>query len=78
MGALVVLVAVGMGVIWLTSSQARPVTLRQAETQLGAGGTGAPGATRPAPGVYQYTGSGTEKLSLPPLSQAEGPSMPGW
>ena len=79
-GALVLLVAVGTGVIWLTSSQARPVTLRQAETQLGGGAadsTGAPGATRPAPGVYQYMGSGTEKLSLPPLSQAEGPSMPG-
>ena len=79
-GALVLLVAVGTGVIWLTSSQARPVTLRQAETRLGTGAadsTGAPGATRPAPGVYQYMGSGTEKLSLPPLSQAEGPSMPG-
>ena len=79
-GALVLLVAVGTGVIWLTSSHARPVTLRQAEIQLGAGGagaTGAPGATRPSPGVYQYTGSGTEKLSLPALSQAEGPSMPG-
>jgi len=32
---------------------------------------------RPAPGVYAYLGSGTERLSVPPLSQAEGPTIPG-
>ena len=32
---------------------------------------------RPAPGVYDYTVTGTEKLSLPPLSQCEGPTIPG-
>jgi len=53
------------------------VTLRQAEARLGESGTGSPGAARPAPGVYEYTGSGTEKLSLPPLSQTEGALMPG-
>ena len=28
-------------------------------------------------GVYAYTGAGTERLSLPPLSQSEGPTVPG-
>ena len=76
-GPLVILLLVGAGVTWLTASKAAPVTLRQAELRLGSSATGAPGATRPAPGVYQYTGTGTERLSLPPLSQAEGPSIPG-
>jgi len=77
LGALLMVVAAGTTVVWLTSSRARPVTLRQAESRLGAGAGGMPGANRPAPGVYQYTGSGTETLSLPPLSQGEGPSIPG-
>jgi len=64
-------------VVVLASSHARPVSLRQAEAELGKGGAGVPGANRPAPGVYEYIGSGTEKLSLPPLSQAEGPTLPG-
>ncbi|HUI48728.1 MAG TPA: hypothetical protein VL119_08525, partial [Acidimicrobiia bacterium] len=34
-------------------------------------------AVRPAAGVYVYRGSGTEHLSLPPKSQAQGPQMPG-
>jgi hypothetical protein len=72
-----VLLAVFAGVLLLTPSHARPVSLRQAEAELGTGDQGAPGAARPAPGVYEYTGSGTEHLSLPPLSQPEGPTMPG-
>lgn len=32
---------------------------------------------RPEPGVYRYEGSGTESLSVPPLSQDQGPTMPG-
>ncbi len=76
-GVLVVLAGAGAGVVWLTSSVARPVTLRQAETRLAKTGTEEPDATRPAPGVYLYRGSGTEKLSLPPMSQTEGPSIPG-
>jgi hypothetical protein len=75
--AVVIAVAAGTTAVWLTASRARPVTLRQAEIQLGAGARGVPGANRPAPGVYEYTGTGTEKLSLPPLSQGEGPSIPG-
>jgi len=75
--ALVLFVGVGAGLVSLTSSRARPVTLRQAESRLAKGASSTPGEGRPAPGVYQYMGSGTEKLSLPPLSQAEGPSIPG-
>ncbi len=33
--------------------------------------------THPLPGVYSYQGSGTDSLSLPPLSQSEGPTLPG-
>jgi hypothetical protein len=62
---------------WLTASRATDVTLRQAETHQGAGGRGMPSNGRPAPGVYDYTGTGTERLSLPPLSQSEGPTIPG-
>ena len=42
-------------------------------------GSGPPDAPdgRPAPGVYDYRGSGTEQLSLPSLSQSEGPTIPG-
>jgi len=76
-GVLLVVVGAGAAVIWLTSSRARQVSLHEAEAELGKRGTGSPGAARPDPGVYRYTGSGTESLSLPPLSQAEGPSMPG-
>ena len=75
--ALVLLAGAGAGIVWLTSSRARPVTLCQAESRLGKNGSAAPGAGRPSPGVYEYTGSGSEQLSLPPLSQAEGRSMPG-
>lgn len=60
----------------LTASRAHEVTLGQAEQRLGRRSLGIAGA-RPAPGVYDYTGSGTEHLSLPPLSQGEGPTMPG-
>ena len=76
-GLLVLLAGAGTVVIWLTSNRARPVTLGQAESQLGKRGNGYPGPSRPTPGVYRYSGSGTEKLSLPPLSQVEGPLMPG-
>ena len=77
LGAVVILLGSLVLVVVLSTSHAKPVSLRQAEVQLGNGGGGEPGANRPSPGVYEYTGSGTEKLTLPPLSQAEGPTMPG-
>ncbi len=76
-GIVIVLVGVGVAAVWLTASHARQVTLREAEARSGSGGNGAPTAGRPAPGVYSYSSSGTERLSLPPLSQTEGPTMPG-
>jgi hypothetical protein len=77
LGAFLVLIGAGVAVIWLTPSRARSVTMQQAETRLGRGGTDPQGDPRPVPGVYRYTGSGTDTLSLPPLSQPEGPTMPG-
>lgn len=81
MGA-VLLVVVGVAaLVVLSTNRAREVTMGQAEQRVGgaAGTPGTPGnaGLRPAPGVYEYRGSGTEHLSLPPLSQAEGPTMPG-
>jgi hypothetical protein len=58
---------------WYPSS---PVSMGQAVQHLGSKGQGVAGA-RPTRGVYLYTGSGTDKLSLPPLAQAQGPTMPG-
>ena len=77
LGALLVLAGAGVAAMWLTASRARPVTMQQAETRLGQGSTDPQGDARPAPGVYEYHGSGTDTLSLPPLSQPEGPTMPG-
>jgi hypothetical protein len=76
-GAFLVLIAAAVAVMWLTPSQAQPVTMQQAQTQMGRGSTDPQGNSRPVPGVYRYTGSGTDSLSLPPLSQPEGPTMPG-
>ena len=75
---LVVLLVLGGGcvVVWSTTSRAGPVTLREAESRLHSIGD-APGARRPASGVYAYVGSGSERLSFPPLSQSEGPTIPG-
>ena len=75
-------VAAGLVVIvgltlWLTRGGAQPVTIEQAKRRLPPGLPVAPGGGRPAPGVYAYRGSGSERLSLPPLSQAEGPTIPG-
>lgn len=76
LGIVVVLVAAGVVTVVLTTSHAHQVSIAQAEQRLGSGARGVAGL-RPAPGVYRYTGSGTERLSLPPLSQSEGPTIPG-
>ena len=75
--AVVLLAGAGVGVLWLTANRAVPVTMRQAESRMGMSGGRVTDTARPAPGVYLYTGSGMDHLSLPPLSQAEGPTMPG-
>ncbi|HXX90897.1 MAG TPA: hypothetical protein VEI83_11825 [Acidimicrobiales bacterium] len=77
LGVLLLLLGTAVLVVWLTTNRARPVTMRQAQSRLPKGGGAASSAIRPVPGVYAYSGSGTEHLSSPPLSQAEGPTMPG-
>jgi hypothetical protein len=74
-GAVLVVLA-GAGVLAFGGDRAHEVTMNQAEQRLGEHGGGVAGA-RPAPGVYRYKGSGTERLSFPPLSQSEGPLIPG-
>jgi hypothetical protein len=73
----VLLLGAGALVGWLRTSHEKPVTVKQAESRLPPSSAAGPGDTRPAPGVYLYAGSGTDHLSLPPLSQRQGPSMPG-
>ena len=77
MGAIVLLLAAGAGAVWLTTSRAVPVTMGQAESRLRPDAPPTDLGARPSPGVYHYVGSGTDRLSLPPLSQPEGPTMPG-
>ncbi|MGO9344524.1 MAG: hypothetical protein ACLP6E_18710 [Acidimicrobiales bacterium] len=74
--AIILFLGAGCVVIWATTNRATQVTLRQAEARLHSKGD-APGARRPASGVYDYAGSGTEHVSFPPLSQSEGPTIPG-
>jgi hypothetical protein len=77
LGAVVLLLGGGAIVVWLTTSRAVPVSIAQAEGRLGTNDSIGSLGNRPAPGVYRFTGSGTDRLSLPPLSQPEGPTMPG-
>lgn len=85
-----VVVAVGvvavLGFLYVRRDTARPVSVEEARERLdesastvsgssSATVSGAPG--RPPAGVYDYTGSGTSQLSLPPLSQDQGPTIPG-
>jgi hypothetical protein len=74
LGVVVALIVAGTA-LWLSADRAHQVSVRQAKEQAGAL-SGVPGSGRPTPGVYRYVGSGLEKLSLPPLSQGEGPGIP--
>ncbi len=77
MGVLLLLVGGGAILVWVTTSRAVPVSMSQAESRVGPDALPRALGNRPAPGVYRYTGAGTDHLSLPPLSQPEGPTMPG-
>jgi len=75
----VAVVLVGGGVtLWVLwhRSSARPVTRAEAIRRFHPlqGGNGGP--ARPAQGVYAYRGTGREALSVPPKSQAQGPTIP--
>jgi hypothetical protein len=56
--------------------RAREVSIQQAAGNYHPGASD-PIGPHPLPGVYAYTGTGTDQLSLPPLSQPEGPTLPG-
>lgn len=76
LGVIVVLLGTLVIVFAVTGNHSHEVTMTQAEARLGPVG-GSAGNGRPAQGVYRYVGSGTESLTLPPLSQPEGPVVPG-
>ena len=65
-----------VSVVLTVEGRARPVSMSQAISRYHSDPAADPG-THPLPGVYSYQGSGTDKLSLPPLSQSEGPTLPG-
>ncbi len=65
-----------VSVVITLQGRARPVSVSQAINRYRSNPGANPG-THPLPGVYTYQGTGTDSLSLPPLSQAEGPTLPG-
>ncbi len=73
-----VVVFLGAGAAaWLRRPGPAPVSVEQAQRRAGPVTALAPGDGRPQPGVYLYDGSGRDRLSLPPVSQSQGPTMPG-
>jgi hypothetical protein len=80
----VVGVALLAGVVTLVAlwnrDSSRPVSMEEARRRAGAAGSDQSGgevAFRPAAGVYRYRGEGTEHLDKPPLTQTQGPDIPG-
>ena len=66
-------------VLWNRGSS-RPVSMEEARRRAGTPGTDQSAgavAFRPAAGTYQYRGEGTEQLDKPPLTQTQGPDIPG-
>ena len=61
---------------WLSQEKGRPGTVDEAAAQFERGNRAGGGPGVPAEGVYRYTGSGTERLSVPPVRQDQGPEMP--
>ncbi len=80
LGALALVVVGGVG--WFAyqwdHSGARPLSAGVAVQRFRQGvGADPSRGSGPAEGVYLYRGSGTEKVSVPPKSQTEGPGIPG-
>jgi hypothetical protein len=74
LGGVVTLVA-----LWNRGSS-RPVSMEEARRRAGAPGPDQSGGAvpfRPAAGVYRYRGEGTERLDKPPVTQTQGPDIPG-
>lgn len=86
LAAAVSLLGAGCWVVLLRGGRAHEVTVDEALERYEAGSTttvgapageGTPGVYRlPEPGVYQYFGTGTEKIDILPIDQPIGPSMP--
>ena len=66
-------------VLWNRGS-ARPVSMEEARHRAGPPGSDQSSAAepfRPAAGVYRFRGEGTEHLDKPPVTQTQGPDIPG-
>ena len=72
----VVLVVLVVAAVVVFAPTAREVSTDEARERLGDATEGSVGEGLPAVGVYPNRGEGEESLSVPPLSQREGPSMP--
>ncbi len=82
LATIVVVLAGGFGAFAYEWSHAgpHPLSASTAYQRFRSGTTGQftdPGKLRPHEGVYPYTGTATERLTLPPKSQVEGPQIPG-
>jgi hypothetical protein len=67
-----------VSVVLTLKGRARPVSQSEAIGRFHSDSDpSAEAGTHPRPGVYAYQGTGTDSLSLPPLSQAQGPTLPG-
>jgi hypothetical protein len=79
-GGVVVLALGGAAAVYLFREGAEPVSIPEAEKRFNEDRTAGPqpgSVLVPAEGVYSYEGSGTDRLSVPPASQDQGPAMPG-
>jgi len=79
--ATLVVVCAGVGVFGYMWTHTGPHELStSAAYQRFVSGSGSkivdPGTLRPHEGVYSYSGTANEQISLPPKSQTEGPGMP--
>ncbi len=66
-------------VLWNQGSS-RPVSIEEAQRRAGTPTTDqSPDVVplQPTAGIYQYRGEGTERLDTPPLTQTQGPEIPG-
>ena len=80
--AIVMVVASAAGVFAYQWDHSGPhqLSMATAVQRFRSGATGQvtdPGTLRPHEGVYSYSGSGHEHVSVPPKSQVEGPGIPG-
>jgi len=76
-GVFVVIGALAFAWAWRNSGS-HPVSTDAARRRFESSSTvtARPNARRPPAGVYEYRGSGTERLDRPPKTQSQGPPMP--